>query len=349
MSTIHYQEQKSYVDCPVLSEIVKTTNDNLPELQILPVDVINGDEFAFYKRTKEIDTPIFVHPDSGVTTSSVKFAKQKRELRHIKRRMEVTKDARDANMQDGNNIDLWDETRMAEVENLNRKLVSGLYTKESDAAGNTLDDFVAYQVDALSKDINSFDDFASLDNATVLTDVYLCFVSTMGLHLKYGNGTTLNFEPERIYERRDDKKSAELGQEAYYEIYSQYVKGCYSPTAKTEFDVVKLVNVPVTRVADFYLDICVDTVLSFLYNEVNVFPNAVFADKRVISNMSQEYVKSGIKGGGITQNDLLTVHGDATGRNIPYFNRSNLAVVESTRIPTYTFADKKTGNKTRID
>ena len=348
---ITYQQVKVYSgECPVLDGISKPDINYLPELSVFPSRVISGDEFKFWARTKRLYSPIFVKPGEGACAESAAWAKQKRELKQVLRKMKTTNLARRTDNNDG--IDQWDETRMEEMENLNEELVRSLYVKESDAAGYTFDELAVYQIDALSKDWNASQNFvtpfadpnaptgpeqttrtAELAAIGSLTTAYLVFLSEGGAHICWGNGDRLVYGPEREVEIRDEEKSSETGKDCTLPGVIQYVEGTVSLTAKTQYDIIKIVNIPLNALDGFFLDNVLDTVVGDFYRGTSVRPNALFVDSKVITNMMLARKKEGLESGGVNFADVMSVTGDTSGMRVPYFEQHDVSAIRSGLIP----------------
>jgi len=341
MAGISYNQARCLQTDPVLQEVVKCSDKNLPELLLLPNATTTGTRYEFWQRTKKIDKPIFVKECEGVFASTAGWEKTSRELKKVMTKMESCEGALQA---DDNGVtqptNVWDENRSEEMANFNRRLVRALYVKESDSAAPTLDDFVTIKVNALDGDWNADKDLVADPNAPTapeiaslggLTSIYLVYASTAGLHWEWGNNRMFNFGAEQFVDIRDEKRSQETGENCTYPGIVQYADGYVAPVNKCQYDVVKIVNVPLKLGVDgFNFDAIIERVVPLVYESATNQPNLVLTSTKVLSNWRSSRKKEAIAAGGVTYTDIS---GAPQGTRFTYFEDLDLVIGASSCMP----------------
>ena len=345
MAGITYNLIRCLQTDPVEQELVKCSDKSLPELLLIPMFTTLGTRYEFWARTKKIDKPIFVKECEGVFASTAGWAKESRELKKIMTKMESCEGAMMANENGVNQpTDVWDENRQEEMMNTNRRLVRGLYTKESDNAAPTLDDFCTIRVNALDGDWNGGKDLAVDPNEPTaaeeaalggFTTVYLIYAGERGLHWKWGNNRMYSFQEPQFVDIRDEEKSNQTGENCTYPGIVQYADGYVAPVNKCQYDVVKLVNVPLKRgIEGFFLDNLVERVWELVYESATNRPNLMIAPTKVLSNWRNDRKNQGIESGGLK---YIDVPGSPANQKFGYMEEIDLVVGGSSCIPKSAF------------
>lgn len=351
---ITYQDVKCVGDDPTLDGIVRVSELDLPELNVIPQITGPGDAYEFWRRTQKIDEPIFVGYAEGVCAAKAKWAKERRELSYTLRVMESSRGAVLAGSSGVRQVlPVWEQTRVEELANYRRRLVKSLYVSEGANAGYTLDDFSVVRINALSKEWNGTENLVVDPEAPTageitalggLTTAYLVYASEAGLHYRWGNDRMLSFLPEEFKQIRDDDKSTATGKECTYPGIVQFFDGTVSAVAKSEFDVVKIVNVPQgldPNGKKFLFDTLIGRIIPLLYQGAMVRPNVLLVPSLVVSNWWVTRAKEGVESGGV---DFRTLPNAPEGFQIPVISEYELAVARSSTIPFGVAAE--TGNVT---
>ena len=333
MSSITVNQIRCYQDDPILDEVVRCSSLRTPELEFIPRRNITGRAYEFWRLTKRINTPIYVKECEGVCAEQAGWSKERRELAKMMRKLESCEGAISVNS-DGTRqpLDVWDETRAEEMENVRRKMAKGMYTKQDEETSPyTLEDFAVINVDALSEEWNCEQDFsgAQLLAAGGLTTVYLVNASLGGLHWAFGEDSEFGFSNEEFIDIRDEEKSLSTGKNCTFPGVVQYLKSYHSIVAKCEFDVVAIRNVPCGKVDKFYLDNVLRRVTELVYDNTSISPNYAIMPTIAKSNWYANRLKQGIEAGGCCFSEVT---GSSNFDRVPMIDDLGLSIMTTPNI-----------------